>query len=76
MPLPMASGIVFQKDRITPAHQEILRTSENAVKTQIWIVISIYVLAAIFKKRLQLELSLYAIFQVLSITVCKKQPID
>ena len=46
---------VFQMDQTTPAYQSIFRTSENAVKTQIWIAVSIYVLIAIIKKRLDLE---------------------
>lgn len=50
-------------------------TSENAVKTQIWIAISIYVLVAIIKKQLQLERSLYSILQILSITIFEKMPI-
>lgn len=44
-------------------------TSENAVKTQIWIAISVYVLVAILKKRLKLDVSLYTILQILSVTV-------
>ena len=44
-------------------------TSENAVKAQIWIVISIYVLFAIIKKRLKVDLSLYTILQILSVTL-------
>jgi len=44
-------------------------TSENAVTTQIWIAISVYVLVAIIKKRLQLDASLYTILQILSVTV-------
>lgn len=51
-------------------------TSENAVKTQIWIAISIYVLIAIIKKRHELEPSLFQILQVLSITVFEKVPIS
>ena len=47
-------------------------TSQNAVKTQIWIAISIYVLVAIIKKRLDIQHSLYAILQVLSVTVFEK----
>jgi len=47
-------------------------TSENAVKTQIWIAISVYVLVAIIKKRLKLELSLYTILQIFSVTVFEK----
>ena len=50
-------------------------TSENAVKTQIWIAISIYVLVAILKKRLRLKLSLYTILQILSVTLFEKVPI-
>jgi hypothetical protein len=46
--------------------------SENAVKTQIWIAISIYVLVAIVKKRLNLECSLYSILQILSLTLFEK----
>ena len=50
-------------------------TSENAVKTQIWIAISVYVLVAIIKKRLKLDLSLYTILQIFSITLFEKMPI-
>ena len=49
-----------------------LGTSENAVKTQIWIAISVYVLVAIVKKKLQTDLSLYTILQVLSISLFQK----
>jgi len=50
-------------------------TSENAVKTQIWIAISVYVLVAIVKKRLNLSLSLYTILQILSVSLFEKTPI-
>jgi len=50
-------------------------TSENAVKTQIWIAISIYVLVAIMKKRMKIDLTLYTILQILSITLFEKMPI-
>ena len=50
-------------------------TTENAVKTQIWIAITIYVLVAIVKKQLNLELSLYTILQILSVTLFEKTPI-
>ena len=50
-------------------------TSANAVKTQIWIAVSVYVLVAILKKRLQLEPSLHQILQVLSVTLFEKVPI-
>jgi hypothetical protein len=49
--------------------------SENAVKTQIWIAVSIYVLVAIVKKRLALETSLHEILQVLSLTLFEQVPI-
>lgn len=47
-------------------------TSENAVKTQVWIAIAVYVLVAIIKKRLKLEQSLYTILQILSVTLFEK----
>jgi hypothetical protein len=50
-------------------------TSENAVKTQIWIAVSVYVLVAIVRKRLEVESSLYQILQVLSLTLFEKIPI-
>ena len=50
-------------------------TSENAVKTQIWIAVSIYVLIAIVRKRLGLEASLYQILQIFSVTLFEKMPI-
>ena len=50
-------------------------TSENAVKTQIWIAVSVYVLVAIVRKRLGLEASLYQILQILSVTLFEKVPI-
>jgi hypothetical protein len=51
-------------------------TSENAVKTQIWIAISIYVLVAIIKKRLNLSTDLYTILQILSLTLFEKIPLE
>ena len=49
--------------------------TENAVKTQIWIAVSVYVLVAIIKKRLQLEISLYTILQILSVTIFERLPL-
>jgi len=49
--------------------------SENAVKTQVWIAVSVYVLIAIIKKRLGIDASLYTILQVLSLTVFEKTPL-
>jgi hypothetical protein len=51
-------------------------TSENAVKTQVWIAISVYVLVAIIKKRLHLDRSLYSILQILSLSLSDKTPIQ
>lgn len=51
-------------------------TSTNAVKTQIWIAIAVYVLVAIVKKRLNIEASLYTILQVLSVTIFDKMPMQ
>ena len=51
-------------------------TSANAVRTQIWIAISVYLLDALLKKRLHLNLSLYSILQILSLTLFEKTPIS
>jgi hypothetical protein len=51
-------------------------TNENAVKTQIWIAVSVYVLIAIVKKRLNLSASLYEILQILSLTIFEKTPLN
>ncbi len=50
--------------------------SENAVRSQIWIAISVYVLVAIVKKQLKLKQSLYEILQILSINIFDKTPIN
>lgn len=55
--------------------KNFLGTSENAVKSQIWIAVSVYVLVAIMKKRLNLQESLYTILQILSVTVFVKIPL-
>ena len=51
-------------------------TSENAVKSQIWIAVSVYMLVAIVKKRLQLDASLYTLLQIFSVTVFEKMPVQ
>ena len=51
-------------------------TSENAVKSQIWIAVSVYVLVAIIKKQLNLNASLYTLLQILSVTLFEKIPIQ
>ena len=50
--------------------------SQNAVKTQVWIAVSVYVLVAIIKKRLDIKASLYSILQILSVTTFETIPID
>ena len=50
--------------------------SENAVKSQIWIAVSVYVLVAIVKKRLNLDASLYTLLQILSLTLFEKLPLQ
>jgi IS4 transposase len=50
-------------------------TSENAVKTQIWIAISVYVLIAIIRKRLKIDISLYTFLQIISVTAFEKVPL-
>ena len=49
--------------------------SENAVKTQIWIAVSVYVLVAIVRKRLGLNVSLHQILQILSLSLFEKMPL-
>jgi len=51
-------------------------TSQNAVKTQVWVAITVYVLVAILKKQLHLDLSLYKILQILSVTIFEKTPVS
>jgi hypothetical protein len=51
-------------------------TSENAVKTQIWVAVSVYVLVAIVKKRLHLDVSLYTLLQIFSVTLFEKIPLN
>jgi hypothetical protein len=63
-------------DQAAPAHQGFHGTSENAVKTQLWIALSVYLLVAIVKKRLDLPGSLYTLLQALSVTLFEKMPIS
>ena len=51
-------------------------TTENAVKSQIWIAVSVYVLVAIVKKRLNLDVSLYTLLQIFSVTLFEKMPLQ
>ena len=56
--------------------KQFFGTSENAVKTQIWIAVSVYVLVAIVRKRLNLDVSLYTLLQVLSLTLFERMPLQ
>ena len=56
--------------------KKFLGTSENAVKSQIWIAVSVYVLVAIVKKRLALDEPLYTLLQILSVTLFEKMPLQ
>ena len=73
--MSMASRTLLQMEKTTSEDQGIYGTSENAIKTQIWIAISIYVLVAFVKKELKQDQSLYTILQVLSATLFGKEPI-
>lgn len=76
LPLPLAGRAILQVDQKHLRIKRFYGTSENAVKTQIWIAISVYVLVAIVKKRLKIEASLYTILQILSLTLFEKTPLD
>jgi len=56
--------------------KQLYGTSENAVKAQIWIAVSMYVLVAIVKKRLHLDASLYTLLQIFSVTLFEKIPLN
>lgn len=69
---------ISKPDILIKQHQRIKRfygTSENAVKNQLWIAVSVYVLVAIMKKRLNLQESLYIILQILSVSIFEKIPL-
>ena len=71
----MANRTIFKWIKQHLRIKTFFGTSENAVKTQIWIAVSVYVLVAIIKKRLKIETSLYNILQVLSLTLFEKIPL-
>lgn len=68
--------IFFKWIKQHPRIKSFYGTSENAVKTQIWIAIPIYVLVAIIKKHLNLDLSLYTILQILKCHPIEKVPLN
>jgi IS4 transposase len=68
--------LFFKWGQAALAHQAFYGTSENAVKTQVWIAVSVYVLVAIIKKELKLEASLHTLLQILSVTLFEKMPLQ
>ena len=74
--MPLAGRVVFKWIKQHLRIKTFFGTNENAVKTQIWIAISVYVLVAIVKKRLGVAASLYTILQILSLTLSRKHPLD
>jgi hypothetical protein len=74
--MPLASELFFRWVKQHLRIKAFYGTSENAVKTQIWIAISVYVLVAIIKKRLNLGRSQYSILQILSLSLMEKIPIS
>jgi hypothetical protein len=69
---PLAGGALFKWIKQHLRIKQFYGTSENAVKTQIWIAVSVYVLVAIVRKRLKLEAPLYTLLQVISVKVFEK----
>lgn len=74
MPLPDRAVLKWIKQNLSI--KSFFGTSQNAVRTQIWIAVSVYVLIAILKKRLKLDASLSTILQTLSVTLFEKMPLD
>ena len=72
---PLAGGTLLKWIKQHLRIKQFYGTSENAVKTQIWIAVSVYVLVAIVKTRLDLDASLYTLLQILSVTIFEKMPI-
>jgi len=62
-------------EQVASSYQAFFGTSENAVKTPVWIAVSVYVLVAIVKKRLALSANLYEILQILSLTMFERTPL-
>ncbi len=63
-------------DQAASAYQEVLRHIRECSKSQIWIAVSVYVLVAIVKKRLNLDALLYTLLQIFSLTLFEKMPIQ
>ena len=73
--MPLADRIVLQWIKQHLRIKAFFGTSVNAVKTQTWIAVSVYVLVAIVRKRLGLSASLYQMLQILSLTLFEKTPL-
>jgi hypothetical protein len=70
--MSLADRTLFQMDKAAPANQIFLWNHRKRRQAQIWIAVSVYVLVAIIQKRLHLDLSLYTILQILSVTIFKR----
>jgi hypothetical protein len=70
----ICNGSLLRRDSVDG--QYVAQLPENAVKSQNWVAVSVYVLVAIVRKRLKLEASLYTLLQILSVTVFEKMPIQ
>ena len=74
-PVPYPTTLL-SLDQAAFARQSLFGATENAVKSQIWIAVSVYILVAIVRKRLNLSRSLYEILQILSLNQFEKTPLD
>ena len=74
--MPVAGRLFFKWIKQHLRIKVFFGTSENAVKSQIWIAVSVYVLVAIVKKRLNLSASLYEMLQILSLTMFERMPLN
>ena len=74
--MPVAGRVVFQMDQAASSCQSLFRDLRERSQVQIWIAISVYVLVAIVKKRLNLSASLYEMLQILSLRMFERMPLD
>jgi len=74
--LPASTELFFKWIKQHLRIKAFFGTTENAVKTQIWIAVSVYVLVAIVKKRLNCSSTLYEMLQILSLTMFERTPIN
>ena len=73
---PLAGRVVLLLDQATSSCQAVLRYVRNAVKTQIWIAVSVNVLVAIARKKPNIDVYLHTLLQVLSLTLFEKRPLQ